>query len=68
MRGGDEERRVQRVPAGQPEGDVRGPSVMLSPNSSRIRLIVSSVVTTACGSAPTVIASGSMTMSSSGIS
>ena len=44
------------------------PSVMLRPNSSRIRLIVSSVVTTACGSAPTVIASGSMTMSSSGIS
>ena len=44
------------------------PRVMFSPNVSRIAAIVSSVTTTACGSAPTVIASGSTTRSSSGSS
>ena len=53
---------------GRPNEVLEAPSVMFRPNSSRMRLIVSSVMTTACGSAPTVIASGSMTMSSIGIS
>ena len=40
---------------------------MFTPSSSRIRLIVSSVVVTASVSAPTVMASGSITTSSGGM-
>ena len=40
---------------------------MFTPSSSRISRIVSSVVVTASVSAPTVIASGSITMSSGAI-
>ena len=53
---------------GSPNEMLEAPSVMLRPYVSRIRLIVSRVTSTACGSAPTVIARGSITMSASGIS
>ena len=43
------------------------PSDMLTPSSARIRRIASSVVETASVSAPTVIASGSITTSEGGI-
>mgnify|MGYP006166834745 CR=1 FL=1 len=43
------------------------PSDMFTPRLSRISRIASSVVVTASVSAPTVIASGSITMSSGGI-
>jgi hypothetical protein len=50
--------------SGSPKDTLDAPRHMFTPSSSRIRLIVSSVVRTADGSAPTVMASGSMTTSS----
>ena len=52
---------------GSPNETFDAPRHMFTPSSSRIRLIVLSVVVTASVSAPTVIASGSMTMSSGAI-
>ena len=52
---------------GSPNETFDAPRHMFTPSSSRIRLIVASVVRTACGSAPTVIASGSITTSSRAI-
>ena len=53
---------------GMPNETLHAPSVMFTPNSSRISSMVSSVFLASVESAPTGIASGSMTMSSSGIS
>ena len=53
---------------GMPKDTLPAPRVMLTPNSSRISAIVSSVLLTSVVSAPIGIASGSMTMSASGIS
>ena len=52
---------------GRPNETFEAPRHMLTPSSSRIRRIVSSVTVTASVSAPTVIASGSITMSSGAI-
>ena len=52
---------------GSPKLMFDAPRHMFRPSSSRIARIVSIVVVTAWGSAPTVIASGSITMSSSAI-
>src|SRR5438067_913453 len=49
---------------GRPNDTFEAPRHMFTPSSSRIRLIVLSVVVTASVSAPTVIASGSITTSS----
>ena len=49
---------------GRPNETFDAPRHMFTPSSSRIRLIVSSVIVTASVSAPTVIASGSMITSS----
>ena len=49
---------------GRPKETFDAPRHMLTPSSSRISEIVASVVVTASVSAPTVIASGSITMSS----
>ena len=46
-----------------PKETLEAPQVMLTPNSSRIRRIVSSVVLTTSWSAPIGMASGSITMS-----
>ena len=52
---------------GSPNETFDAPSDMFTPSLSRISEIVSSVVVTASVSAPTVIASGSITTSSGGI-
>ena len=53
--------------SGSPNETLEAPRDMFTPSSSRIRLMVVSVVLTAVGSAPTVIASGSITTSSRAI-
>ncbi len=53
--------------SGRPNDTFEAPRHMFTPSSSRIRRIVVSVVVTAVGSAPTVIASGSITTSSRAI-
>ena len=52
---------------GRPKDTFDAPRHMFTPSSSRIRLIVASVVVTASVSAPTVMASGSITTSSGAI-
>ena len=52
---------------GRPKDTFDAPRHMFTPSSSRIRLIVSSVIVTASVAAPTVMASGSMTTSSGGM-
>ena len=53
--------------SGRPNETFDAPRHMFTPSSSRIRRIVASVVVTASVSAPTVIASGSITTSCAGI-
>ena len=53
--------------SGRPKETLEAPRHMFTPSSSRIISIASSVMRTACGSAPTVIASGSSTTSSGGM-
>ena len=53
--------------SGSPNDTFDAPRHMFTPSSSRIRLIVASVVRTAAGSAPTVMARGSITTSSAAI-
>jgi len=52
---------------GRPNETLEAPRHMLTPSSSRMRLIVFRVIVTASVSAPTVMASGSMTTSSGAI-
>ena len=53
--------------SGMPNETLEAPSVVFTPNSSRSSEIVSSVLSTSEVSAPTGMASGSITMSSSGM-